>query len=1452
MIVKNILFYFFLLSIANCFAQSTDFFKALHSDSNDEVFCSAVSLNGKYMALAGNTDLSIYDLHSYALLKTMKLNNSQQISGIQFGFNDSILLISQQDFSSFLFDRPNKVVYAYNWQTANKTSDSFNNIFFQSVTRANDGLTLFIQNEYYYFTNNSGEKTKAPRKSLVSSQLQTTKEKYTRGFEFQEARCYNISNDGNLLAIGFHKYTLVLDALTLKTIDSIPGISSINPAQQVMFSPDSRFLCYFYQESKNAIIYDIENKTVYAYCTNIDRDSPILNIDVNDSIIAINDGRYLDIFRLNDTALLFSEKCYLLKSAGLDHVNTIRIIDKDHILLSGYYYQPGANKAVSILFDYKKYFEFSELTKPAGAQSELSQLNECKAMTQLWHEDNLTGPIQISNSNFITVSAKSVFVWDKSSLMRVNAYVFPENIQQYALSDDGQVLIVFTEYGKNLDLIFLSNGEQLTITRTKKFNFEFSIIQHFALFGSKYLFTYDNHDLSYIYNIEKREFTGSFQIPFKIAAVLPGFSFREGIAQYIKTEDGRLLLYDPVNNRIIQETKPSFADFRLFQFGNDKCAITEGDKISLYVNSKNALEELYDFNLNINIMGVSAVKPETIFVYYEDKATNTDYASIINIRLKQENNIVAQQYTEEAGMINDHTIYLVDYSDGISFWDVNSKSIFFNIKRLKQNEGSDVWLDHISLKNQFFSSGRCILDMKNANIKYTSDMQEITISDDNSFLQNLVLNFLTEQERIGIAKMNYAGDTIAVASILKPKDIFFGFEYTDVSPAGNYAASVTSGRIAFCDLKNFRFLSTFPFNGSTSYKADWSEKGDNFVFLENTESGFEYSLKLFKLSKSSAVKIKSPACDIMTNVCFTDNDSIVLIGKNVIRNYNIYTGIYGQDYFYHPQYITKMLYDHKNDILVCGMENGEIFVWDYFNKKLLYRLWMHKAAILDLKNDNDKLISSSDDQSICIWDMKNGNFLANYYQYNDGGKNQYCFMTKEGFYKSSKNVSSLLHFVIKNTAYPLEQFDLKYNRPDIVLERLGYADSTLIEAYHGAYLKRIKRMGFTEEQLSGEFHIPETAIENFEYMPVIDEKDIELVMNFRDDKYKVDRYNIWINEVPLYGMAGKSLRTFNALEYSIKESVELMQGENKIQVSCLNEKGAESYKESVYVTYQPKEPVTGKNYLVAISVSDYKDARYNLNYAVKDGRDMATMFAGKDCSIDTLFNQNATRESILALKQKLMQTKVDDEVILYVSGHGLLDKNYDFYFATYDMNFKNPAERGILYDDLEGLLDGIPARKKLLLMDACHSGEVDKEDIRTADSLLANAEAKGDLKVYSYKGTDIESEVSSGLGLQNSFELMQELFANLSRGSGAVVISAASGVGYALESADWNNGVFTYCILNGLKNKDGKMPADANNDGQVSVSELKDYVSVEVERLTNGAQKPTSRRESLEFDWRVW
>ena len=464
-------------------------------------------------------------------------------------------------------------------------------------------------------------------------------------------------------------------------------------------------------------------------------------------------------------------------------------------------------------------------------------------------------------------------------------------------------------------------------------------------------------------------------------------------------------------------------------------------------------------------------------------------------------------------------------------------------------------------------------------------------------------------------------------------------------------------------------------------------------------------------------------------------------------------------------------------------------------------------------------------------------------------KDWLAYIPDSNYYTCSKGITSEIILKIDSLQFDASQFDPIFNRPDKLLENIGLADTSLIKAYHIAYLKRLKKMRFSEDMFSSDIRTPDVKMINNDSLPITtNNPNIVLKIKATDSIYKLDRINVMINDVPAFGIVGVDLRPLNTFSVIKEIPLQLTQGNNKIQVSCYNEKGIESAKKTAWLTYQPTDTVFPNRYLIAISVSKYQDSLFNLKYAVKDGGDMAKMFSEKEFEIDTLFNKTATKENILALKQKLMQTKVDDEVILYVSGHGLLDKNFDFYFATYDMNFENPAEHGIMYDDLEGLLDGIPARKKLLLMDACHSGEVDKDEIETKNDTVTLADGKkGDIITYGYKGTTIINE-ESGLGLQNSFELMQELFANLTRGSGAVVISAAAGTGYALESAKWNNGVFTYCIINGLK----EMAADGNKDKQVTVTELKDYVSIEVEKLTKGAQKPTSRRENLEFDWRVW
>jgi hypothetical protein len=45
---------------------------------------------------------------------------------------------------------------------------------------------------------------------------------------------------------------------------------------------------------------------------------------------------------------------------------------------------------------------------------------------------------------------------------------------------------------------------------------------------------------------------------------------------------------------------------------------------------------------------------------------------------------------------------------------------------------------------------------------------------------------------------------------------------------------------------------------------------------------------------------------------------------------------------------------------------------------------------------------------------------------------------------------------------------------------------------------------------------------------------------------------------------------------------------------------------------------------------------------------------------------------------------------------------------------------------------------------------------------------------------------------------------------------------------------------------------DIDGDGQMKISEIREFVIDKVSELTNGQQHPTSRKENLEFDFSIW
>ena len=310
----------------------------------------------------------------------------------------------------------------------------------------------------------------------------------------------------------------------------------------------------------------------------------------------------------------------------------------------------------------------------------------------------------------------------------------------------------------------------------------------------------------------------------------------------------------------------------------------------------------------------------------------------------------------------------------------------------------------------------------------------------------------------------------------------------------------------------------------------------------------------------------------------------------------------------------------------------------------------------------------------------------------------------------------------------------------------------------------------------------------------------------------------------------------------VEFKVALSEGMNNIELAYLTNKGIESLHERIEIKFQSPTPIVSKRYYIGIGVSDYADTERNLRYAAKDVQDIQEKFKKLDSFtvVNLYLDKQATKQQLLQIKELLAKTTIHDQVIISFSGHGVLDTAYNFYFATHDMNFKDPAGKGLSYADIESLFDNIPARKKLILIDACQSGSVEKELF----SGEGNDEAGNDsVKTYSRGG--IVSGDQKKSELSSSIKLMQQYFADISKGKGAVVISASAGEENALESAEWKNGVFTFCFIQAVFEGKG----DTNRDGHVSVSEVKEYMEKEVLRLTNGRQRPASRKENLEWDW---
>jgi uncharacterized caspase-like protein len=241
---------------------------------------------------------------------------------------------------------------------------------------------------------------------------------------------------------------------------------------------------------------------------------------------------------------------------------------------------------------------------------------------------------------------------------------------------------------------------------------------------------------------------------------------------------------------------------------------------------------------------------------------------------------------------------------------------------------------------------------------------------------------------------------------------------------------------------------------------------------------------------------------------------------------------------------------------------------------------------------------------------------------------------------------------------------------------------------------------------------------------------------------------------------------------------------------------------------------------VVIGVQQYTDpALQGLRYSAKDARDLGAVLASPDLGgfdrvtvIDgaAATSRDALRSAITAATADLQR---DDTFLLYLSGHGTLTldplEGSRLWFLPSDARLEAPTETGIAVADLEDLVNSLPARRRVLILDTCHNGRSGSKSYVSSTTARQLQGLRGEPPAPRAEREVSESEAR---------------------------LYAAQYYQPAMEDPELQNGVYTHYLIEGLTS--ARSDADLDKDGLVNVTEAHEYARDHTIAYTGGIQVP--------------
>ena len=342
----------------------------------------------------------------------------------------------------------------------------------------------------------------------------------------------------------------------------------------------------------------------------------------------------------------------------------------------------------------------------------------------------------------------------------------------------------------------------------------------------------------------------------------------------------------------------------------------------------------------------------------------------------------------------------------------------------------------------------------------------------------------------------------------------------------------------------------------------------------------------------------------------------------------------------------------------------------------------HEGAILGLALMPDKeiILSYSKDGSIRFWDY-NGNYLSCLYL---SGQYNFVYFNDDNYYFASKQILNKLGFLYRQKLFSYEQYDLFYNRPDLVLQKLPFLTDNEISLYKKAYKKRLEKLGVSRNELNISDSLPIISVDYLgEYSTKLD--SVLFIIDAIGTNADLKSYSYIINGIENSFKVKENQKTIQK-----KIEIALSPGINQIEFYCINKLDIKSLVDKTVVSCEKKFEKPNL-YIVSIGVSGYKKQEYDLKYAKKDASEIETLFAHNkkynNIYQKSYLDKGFTLDKLTEIDTFLSQAKTNDVVVLFYAGHGILDQNLDYYLATYDMDFNLPELRGVKFDDFERLVE---------------------------------------------------------------------------------------------------------------------------------------------------------------------